>query len=80
VGTLAVMVDVLVVPLAVVLAAAFLAVFAVMGGVSVREINRARARRNATRWQDARVGMAAYLASLVTSPEDAGARRRKGRR
>jgi hypothetical protein len=53
---------------------------AVMVGVSVREINRARTRRNATRWQDARVGMAAYLASLVTSPEDAGARRRKGRR
>ena len=74
------MVDVLVVALSVVLAAAFLAVFAVMIGASARERTRARARRNGTVEPDARVGMAAYLAALVSLPEDAGARRRKRRR
>ena len=62
------------------LAAAFVAVFAVVIGVSVREIKHARAGRNETPQPDARVGMAAYLASLVTSPDDAGARRRRERR
>jgi len=56
---------------------AFLAVFGLLIRVSARDIRRARARRKGSPPDASRVGMVAYLTSLISSPHDAGASRRR---
>jgi hypothetical protein len=69
--------DVVVAVLGLALLVAFLAVLGLMIRVSARDIRRARVRRDGAPPDASRVGMVAYLASLISSPDDAGASRRR---